>query len=279
MPWTKNRKTSTRKPSKPMVRRVKKVMYAQKKRAFKKGTDTFSLMCTSSAIVVPTQGIATANYVNLWVPLMDATAKTSFAQNADFSVYRYLYDRVRINSVLVKVTPKANVFDQANAQNDGTLNVTGDGLMHTAIDRDGPVPLSGSTALDTIKRYGSHKSFSVMKPFFRKYSIKYPTGVWFDSSNIFEDETLIHRLGGTGGIQFYAENLVEDNSEVYNEPWASVEITYHCVFSGRKPSTVSISPSGVLSLTELEVGAPLAPSVLSRIQGTIANTDYTDGSH
>lgn len=260
------------------MNKVKKVQYAQKRRAFKKGLDTHSLWCTSSATIIPSQGATVANYVSQFFALMDPSGPLGFANNADFAVYRLLYDRVRINSVRVRIVPKANVLSQNSAQEDYAYNATGEGLVHTAIDRDGPIPLSGTEALNTIRRYGSHKSYSVMKPFTRSYAIKYPKGVWFDSSNIFEDTTLIRRLGGTGGVQIYAENFLEDNGEIINEPWAAVEVSYHVVFMGKKPATVGLAPGGGLTLSEPELGTLLTSSGLSRVTGTLHDTDYAPTS-
>jgi len=145
----------------------------------------------------------------------------------------------------MKVTPKGNVLDQANAQNDTLFNNSGDGLVHTCIDRDGVAP--SSTAV--ISRYPSYKKYDIKKPFTRSYSIRYPTGVWLDcqSPSTF---SMKKELGLSGGITLYAEDILEDSGEVWNEPWAQVQVQYNIVFQGK----TSNSLTGVYDMSGALVG-------------------------
>lgn len=219
---------------KKTMKRAKKAVAKRTKARAKKSMDTFFLQARTTIGIKPVQGATVANYVYQVWALMDATAPWGCTQIPEFNLYRTLYDKVRINSVTVKWTPKANVLGLDAAQNDSALNVTGDGMLHTCIDRDGSAPSN----IAQIRKYGSYKGYSLLKKGVRKYNVTYPPGVWLDCQAIYSDNTFLQRLGVFGGITMYAENVLEDNLEIFNEPWANVEVIYNCVFQGKNSATV-----------------------------------------
>lgn len=241
---------ATGRGGKRFFRKGKKAVAKVKKAKAKKNMDTFFLACKYNLMMRAGQGVQVANYFyNVWNLLDPAGAgglgPWSVHNIPEFKLYATLYDKVRVNSITVRWTPKANVLDQAIGQADSTYNVSGDGMVHTCIDRDGAAPSS----ITQIRKYSSYRAYSVMKKAQRTYSIKYPTGVWLDCQNLFSDMTLLTRLGATGSITMYAENLLEDNYELINEPWASVELTYNCVFQGKNSAAVSVGEGGSIILT------------------------------
>lgn len=262
------RRLRSRAPRKPTMARAKRMVGKVRKAKAKKNMDTFFLRAQTQVLAFPVQGVAVSNYLALFFDLTNPTASQGVTQNAEFNLYRQLYDKVRINSIKIKVTPKANVFSQAEAQNDSAYTLSGDGLVHTAIDRDGPAPYS----IARISRYGSYKKYSVMKPFTRSYSVKYPTGVWLDTANIYSDTTLMTRLGLTGGITLYAENLVEDRLELFNEPWAQIQIEYNCVFQGKTTASLSVAEDGTVIVSPQDERPLIDPSPLRNIRGSIRDT-------
>lgn len=258
--------------SKRAMRRAKRAVANRKKRMAKKNMDTFFLKARITASILPSQGVVVANYVSSFWKLLDATSTVGVTRNSEFGMYSKIYDRVRINRLRVRVVPKANVLDMGGAQNDTQYNLTGDGRMHTAIFRE---PDGFSTTVSRFQRQPSYKGYSVLKPFTRTYGIKYPTGVWLDAQDIYSDTTLLQRLGAFGGVGIYGENLLEDNLEIYNEPWAAVELTYDCVFQGKTVTALAMDASGNITLSNPVHLAPAAPSKLVAISGTFADTRAT----
>lgn len=236
----------------------------------KRNMDTFFLQVKNVGMITPTQGVAVSNYVyNAWS--LDPTAPSSgmsHLTNTEFILYQSMYDKYRINSITVTVTPKANVFDAANAQNDAAYTVTGDGCVHTCIDRDSVAPSN----IAVISRYPSYRKYSTLKKFTRKYAVRYPTGVWIDcqSPGTFP---MVKELGLTGGITIYAENLIEDKGELLNEPWAEVHVAYNIVFQGKTTNKLSATrdESGNLlsvTLTPYQREDNLEQSQVRAIRGT-----------
>jgi len=264
----------SRKPyAKKTVAVAKKIVGKLHKAKAKKNMDTFFLKAKVQTTLAPSQGGATANYIYNHFPLMSIGASSVFdvTRIPEFNLYRVQYDKVRVNTIHIKITPKANVMDVVNAQNDADFNVTGDGMVHTVIDRDS----TGPSNIARLERYPSYKAYSQRKGFSRSYSIKWPTGTWLDCQNIYgnDADTYLQRIGAFGGVTVYGENFVEDNYEVLNEPWAKVEISYNCVFQGKTSAGLSVddlgrvilTPEGLISnLTFTAVGAgtvhPLQPS-------------------
>jgi len=253
----------------PTLAKAKKMVTKNHKAKAKKNMDTYFLKTKTLVNVVPTQGVTVGNYVYAQFT-MDPTGTNAnqFISNAEFQLWRLQYDKFRVNSVKITVTPKSNVFDVANNNNDA-INTIGDGVVHTCIDRDGIAP--SSKAL--ISRYPSYRKYSVMKPFSRSYSIKYPTGVWVDceTPGAF---TMAKELGLTGGITLYADNLVEDNFEIFNEPWAQIVVEYNIVFQGKTSNSLSgvYDASGnVIGVTinAIQSSDLLEPSPLKSVSGTL----------
>lgn len=235
---------------KPNMAKAKKMVTKQRKAKAKKNMDTFYLKTRVLQTVTPSQGVATANYI-YYSQGMDpgvGTYPAVYLSNAEFQLYKLQYDKFRVNSVKITVTPKANVLDQANAQNDGTLNVTGDGLVHTCIDRDNTAPSS----VAVISRYPSYKKYSILKPFSRTYSIKYPTGVWLDCQAP-ANFSMAKELGLLGSVTIYGENVLEDNYEVFNEPWAQILVEHSIVFQGKTSNQLT----GVYDASQNLVGVTI----------------------
>jgi hypothetical protein len=140
-------------PRKPTLKRAKKIVAKSIKSKAKKNMDTFFLQAKNVGLLLPKQGVSVANYCYFAVSI-DPTAPSSgmsYLNNSEFMLYQTMYDRYRVNSVTISVTPKANVLDFAQAQNDGDFTVTGDGMVHTCIDRDGTAPSN----IAAISRYPS----------------------------------------------------------------------------------------------------------------------------
>lgn len=252
-------KKSSRPTRKPTMAKAKAMVTKNHKAKAKKNMDTFFLKTKSLFTVTPTQGLTVSNYIYS-VASMDPTGNNAaYIYNAEFALYRLQYDKFRVNSITYRCKPKANVFDVANAQNDTSLTLTGDGLIHTCIDRDGPAPSS----MAAISRYPSYKSYSLQKPWVRTYSIKYPTGIWIDC-NAPEQFSMIKELGLSGGVTIYAENLPEDKNEVANEPWAEVTVEFNIVFQGKQSNKLSgvYDQHGVLTGVTI---SQIAPSEIKTI--------------
>lgn len=272
--------------AKPSMAKAKKMITKLHKSKAKKNMDTFFLKCKNGVTISPAQGVITSNFIYRGFSL-DVTGSGDYAQNgtalflnnSEFQLYRLQFDKFRVNSVTVRVTPKANVLDQGAAQNDSSYNVTGDGLIHTCLDRDGLAPSSRAI----ISRYPSYRKYSVLKPFTRSYSIKYPTGIWVDCQSP-ASFTMAKELGLTGGITMYAENVLEDRLEILNEPWATVIVEYNIVFQGKTSNSLSgvYNESGALTgvtINAVDMTAQLPFSPGTMVTGTLDTdivTTYTD---
>lgn len=259
-------KSGKRRPyaKKPTLRKAKKVVSKALQKARVNNLDTYSLRCVTNVAVTPQQGSTVSNFIYGYFPLLQTGTPNTYdvRNNPDFTLYRALYDRVRVNRVTIKVTPKANVLSQGEAQADGNFNVTGDGVVHTAIDRDSAVPV----ALDGFRKMSSYKQYSVMKKFQRSYSVRWPTSQWLDTGAFLSTDTQITRtIGCSGGITIYAENLLEDSGELLNEPWAMVEVIYDCVFQGKTMKNVTVDEHGAVCMTDIVDKETPDPNILFRI--------------
>lgn len=258
---------------------AKRVVAKAKKSAAKKNMDTFFLRCKTLYNQIPSQGVTVANYVYGGTQLLGGNLLT----NAEFNFYRLQYDQFRVNRVKVIVTPKANVFDAARAQADQNYTLTGDGMIHTCIDRDEGI-IAPSVAL--ISRQPSYKAYSLLKKFSRSYSVTYPRGVWLDAQNpsASNKQGLVESLGLTGGVTFYAENLVEDAGEIFNEPWAEVCFQFDVVFRGKTSGSMSFETDEggkvtAVRLTNELTGEALKPlSTLHGLRGSIADSLIVQGT-
>lgn len=258
-PSKTGRRRYGKKYTKPSMKKAKQMVTKQHKTKAKKNMDTFFLRAKVNTTITPSQGAVVANYIYQHFSLMDQTGPLSVTNIPEFNLYRIQYDKVRINSVHVVVTPKANTFDAAIAQNDD-LNVSGSGVIHTAIDRDGPAPSN----VAAIERYPSYKKYDIKKKFSRMYSIRWGTNEWLDCQNIYATapEDTLRRWGAFGGVTIYAENLPEDLFELINEPTHHVEVYYNCVFQGKTSASLSVGDDGSVTLTPHENFAPLPFSAL-----------------
>jgi len=231
-------------------------------KAYASGTDSINKKFICSATVAPTQGVTVANYLYNFFPICDQNAgtPTMLTQNAEFLLNCKLYDRWRPRGITVTYKPHANMLDVAVNQND-VYNYNGDGMLHTIVDRNS-APNSGDIA--TFMRYGSHKMKAITKTQSRSYFVKFPVNVWFSCAAP-PTPQYVNQYGGygiQGGVAFYAENLLEDVAELYNEPIGVYNITYHIEFSGKTLpkvlSTVDLSGNQILVLsTSTSGGNPL----------------------
>lgn len=254
------RKYVKKRVPKRTYRKVKRAMAKKTKLKAKKNMDTKFVKVVWNGLLSPQQGpvgSSLTNYISAFCPLL-ATSSTEAGvgdvtkQNA-YQIHALQYDKVRINSVKLTITPKANVLNMNTAQNEGSYNVSGDNRFHWVIDRDGIAPLSPNEVTPKLlAQYPSYKNYSAMKKASRTYSIKYPRGYWLDTANPFGTgsgavgDSTMNTLGIFGGHSIYLQNLLEDSGEVFNEPWANWKVEYNCVFCGTKPVGVSIEDGAVV---------------------------------
>lgn len=253
------------------MKTAQKMITKKHKKQAKKNLDTFFLRAKTEGQLIPRQGAQVANYLFSTYTLSgNQVSNMSYINNAEFNLYRLQFDKFRVNSVTVKIIPKANVLDATLAQTDSAYNLVGDGLWHTVIDRDG----NGPSNIAALSRYPSYRKFDVKKPWSRTYSIKYPMGIWMDCQAP-ANFALDHDLGLQGGITLYAENFVEDNYELYNEPVAQIECYYNIVFQGKTSNSLAAvydAGGNVLGMTILaqENYTPAAQTPTVGIRGTLA---------
>jgi len=268
-----------KKQRKPSMAKAKKMVTKQRAKKAKKNMDTFFFKSKVEATITPRQALApgVSNYIYNAFTLDPTGPNAAYMTNAEFNLYRGMYDKFRVNSVKVTFIPKANVLGQDQAQNDA-LNNSGDGKIHHCIDRDSV----GPSSIARIARYPSYRATSVLKKFSRTYSVKYPMGVWLDCDAP-ANFSMAKELGLQGGITIYAENLIEDNSEIFNEPWAGVLVEHNIVFQGKTSGQLT----GVYDASENLIGVTLGytsndpnqdMTPLTSIRGTLndkrlSNTD------
>lgn len=257
-------------PKKTTMAAAKKMVTKQHKVKAKKNMDTFFLKTKNVITLTPTQGVAVSNYVyNAFTLDPTGTGTAQYITNAEFQLYRGQYDKFRVNSMKIIVSPKANVLDQINAQADNLYNTVGDGMVHHVIDRDSIAPSN----IARLSRYPSYRKNKVDAKWSRTYSVRYPTGVWLDCDAP-ANFSMAKELGLSGGITLYAESVLEDNGELFNEPWAQVEIQYNIVFQGKVQGNLTgvYDPSG--NLVGVQLGftsndTNLAQSPLFNLRGSL----------
>lgn len=276
MVWQKRGKR--RGSKKPSMAKAKRMITKQRKSKAKRNMDTWFFKARCEGTIVPQQGASVANYV-YWATDLDPVNTNNYGlshvNNAEFQLYKRLYDKYRINSVRVTVTPKANVMDAAQAQNDGEYNLSGSGVVHSVVDRDG----KAVSNISAMARYPSYRKTSVLKKLVRSYAIKYPQGLWVDCQDP-ATFTMSKEYGLTGGITLYAENFIEDNYEIFNEPWAEVVVEYNIVFQGKTSAglTFTKDESGkVLSVTVTDHDYGLClPITDAKPRGTVSDLRIVD---
>lgn len=264
MPYAR-RRTYRKRSTRPTVRKAKQIVTKIRKAKAKRNQDTFFLKARVTGMCVPAQGVTVANYISSFWKLLDSGSAVGVTNNAEFRLFSNMYDRVRVNSIKVHWTPKANVNTAFDNQDDAVKTNNGDGMVHTCVLRgqDG-----FQQSISRLSRLPSYKPFSLLKKWSRSYSVKYPMGVWLDCQNIYSDQTLLERLGLSGGIGIYGENLLEDSGETYNEPVASVVIEYNCVFQGKIMSNLSFNDETEEMCIAKPVPTPYTPTDLVALQGT-----------
>lgn len=269
-----------RKGSKPSMAKAKKMVAKSKAKKARKGMDTFFQRCRTETTLVPTQGGFVSNYIYNYWSLVGQGANTLY-DNAQFQQNAMIYDKYRVNRVRITVTPKANVLDAYLAQDDANLTLTGSGVVHTCLDRDG----AGPSSVSQMVQRASYRKYSLLKKFSRSYSIKYPTNTWFDCtgdrSGPNNQSQVVQTLGCNGGVTIYAENLLEDASEIINEPWAECVIEWDVVFQGRIPPKTSfqLDEAGNVIGYTITPNDPLEAKTQSLSvskNGTIQDTRLTD---
>lgn len=250
--------------------KAKKVVRRDNARKTKQQLDTHTLKVKMTAVLIPTQGTTVSNFINQFYPLCSGTATTDWTKSADYTTLKYQYDQVRVNRLRVIITPKANVLDAANAQADSSYTLTGDGMIHTAIDRDSATPAN----ISAMSRYGSYRRYSLLKKFSRTYGIKWPKGVWLDCGSEYGNTQLLTQIGAFGGIGLYAENLLEDYGEIWNEPYAEVTFLYDIVFRGKITPNTAIDNSGNVVLFTPTSSVSLPQSTLIVTGGALNGANY-----
>lgn len=249
------------------TKKAKAIVTKIHKRKAKKNMDTFFFKATASVTITPKQGVTVANYIYSQFALMDSSASYGVTQNAEFNLYRQLYDKVRINSIKVRIVPKANMLTQVEAQNENQLNVQGSGMYYTAIDRDGQAPSN----VAAIIRYPSVRRTNVLKPVTRTYKITWPTSVWLDTASIYSEQDMLQRMGCFGGVTLYGENVLEENLELFNEPFAAVELEWNCVFQGKTSASLSLAEDGSVCVKAHDTITNLEQSDVTPIYGPFVN--------
>lgn len=261
-----------------MFRRAKRAVAKQHKRNAVKNLDTHYVKCTTSLSCNPSQGITVSNYYYQSFLLTAQSGQTFYANNADFMLYKQLYDRYRINRIRVKYTPKANVLDSTLVQA-ANLTMTGDGMFHTAIDRDGSAPSS----IAGLTRYSSYKAYSLHKKWMRSFAVKYPSSVWLDCNDPSGSQSRILDIGLGGGVTVYAENVPEIQGQVSMAPIGDFDLEFDIVFQGK----ISTKLTGILDQVGNVVGVAIEgsnpvpnfpPSARTNVRGTIDSDTRTQPS-
>lgn len=273
------RRAPRRVPRKTMAK-AKRVLAKAKAKKARKGMDTFFQRCRTETTLVPIQGITVSNYIYNYWSLVGQGANSLY-DNAQFQQNAMIYDKYRVNRVKVSFTPKANVLDMYLANQDTNATLTGSGVVHTCIDRDG----AGPSSISQMVQRASYRKYSLLKKWSRSYSIKYPVNTWFDTQSDrygpSNQQQIVQTLGCNGGITIYAEDLLEDSLEIVNEPWAECVIEWDVVFQGRVPPKTSFaldSSGNVLSytITPNDPAEKKPQSLSTSVRGTIQDTRLTD---
>lgn len=256
----------------PFKKAQKVVAKAQAKKRTK-NMDTQFLRVKFTGQLIPKQGTTVTNYLNYWQPLCVSGSAGGFDWRtaADYTVLKYQYDQVRVNRMKIVLTPKANVFDAANAQNDANLTLLGDGMIHSAVDRDSPTPSS----VAAMSRYASYQRKSLLKKVVRTYSVKWPVSTWLDcgSEQNGNNTGLLQSIGAFGGVGFYAEDIVEDKWELYNEPYCQITVYFDLVLRGKITPNTGLDASGNVILYAPSTIPHCAPSPMIQTGGGIAGTN------
>lgn len=258
-----------RKVSKRAYRKAKRVISKQKKSKVKQNLDTHYVKCVTSMSCTPSQGLTVSNYFSQSFLLTATASQTFYANNADFMLYKQMYDRYRVNRVRVKYTPKANVLDSTLIQA-ANLTMSGDGMFHTCIDRDG----SGPAGIAQMTRYASYKPYSLHKKWQRSFGVKYPKSVWLDCNDPTGSQARILDIGLGGGITVYAENVPETLGQVTMAPIGDFDVEFDVVFQGKIATKLTAITDIVGNVIGVAIEGPnpvptVPPSARTNVRGTI----------
>ena len=200
-----------------------------------------------------------------------------FQSNADYQVQRALYDEVKITGYTVKFKPAitmAGVYDQAVVNS--TTQTMLEPVLWTFIDRDGTaLPAMTAQIPNKIGQYDSAKQHSCYKPISRHVRIK---GVWLDTEVIAACISAGSSVGTTNLVQaglfsclgLYGQNLPWYGTLDKPEPYGKVEVHWHMCFRGKKPVNQKINEDGSVTITPMELYAPL--------QNTLTFVEVSDTS-
>lgn len=250
-----------KKVSKRVYSRVKKAIDKKTKSQAKKNKDTKFVKCRLTCSLRPTNGAndpsVTSNnwiYANFRMLQAKNTAACSIENSSDFQLYRTLYDKVRINSMSVRIIPKANTLDLANAQQAGFNDNYGTNTMYSAIDLNSPLPWSNDALVPTTSLWNmlpSNRVTSLLKTVYRTVKTAYPKNIWLDAGEqlFTQAQGLAKDLGLFQTIGVFAQNIMTNPALDEFETTHDVEITWNCVFMGSKPRVTLLKDDGTVSIT------------------------------
>lgn len=250
----------TRRPkkgAKKYVRRARKP--AAKRKLVKQGLDSVVKYIKASAPLDPGQGVSVANYIRSFVSLQPAASSTqlSWNGNPEARLWRSMYDRFRIESVSIKIVPRANMQSSIGVGGGSQNNSLG--MYYVVADRDSAF----TGGLSQVRRLKSGKGFSQLKGCRRTYSVKYPKGLTFDTLSDYDISTTtpgvidqMKMLGIYGGLTIYGENFPENVGRTFNQTWADMEITYKMRFYSYTIGTIQYDPE--TDLVQITSGDTLA---------------------
>lgn len=267
MPLKYGRKRYARKSSTKRSKRVVKKRSVRKATA--QGLDLVHKSFKMTSALTPGQGVSVSNYIRSFVSLAPgATAGTlSWSTNPEVRMFRSMYDRFRINSVSIKIIPRANV--QLAIGVGGSSQNNSQGVYYVAMDRDSAV----GGAVNQIRRLKSCKVKSQLKGYKGTYKIKYPKGVTWDTLSDMDNGTLrpgiidqMTALGIYGGITIYGENFPENADRLLNNIWADMELSYNMTFYSYSPRDIQYDPETdtvTIRQTDTVEGEPVQPLVFT----------------
>jgi len=216
-------------------------------------------------------GSVADNYVLGYVTAMGQTNpgnpfNTVWFQNPDFLQQKALYDEVCITGFTVYIKPvitQMTAYDQNYALGPA-LQRHLETYVYTWIDRDANSITASSTNVPAkLGDYDSFKKHAFNKPIKRHVAV---TPTWFDcnvvaaAASILGNQFLTAR-GLLSQLGIYGENLPWSTITSDPEVWATVDVAYHLKFRGKKPVGFSVDADGVITLTPMNLYAPLLPTM------------------
>lgn len=216
---------------------------AVRKKAVAQGLDQIRRSFKMTTALTPGQGVLVSNYIRSFVsPQPGATSGTlSWSTNPECRLFRSMYDRFRINSISIRIVPRANV--QLSIGVGGSSQNNSQGMYYVGFDRDSV----GPSSVIQMKRLKSTKAYSQLKGCRHTYSIKYPKGVTWDTLADYDSpesgtRNMMQSLGIYGGITIYGENFPENADRILNNTWADMELSYNMTFYSYSPRDIQYDP-------------------------------------